>query len=205
MSDMIASAQPDDTTHALTPERLGEAKALLRYETSIVAEVERLRAEAAKVRASGIREAAAFVDNDDICGCGGCDTCQPRKMAADLRRMAEEIAPSRIPLVVSRFDVAMEPAPEEPPVLTIGAVAEDGTPVALLLDLETRAKVGGWLAPAAVEYGIAVTDAESSAAVVTNTTSVRAEAVRSLAHVRTGYPTARLVYRTVGAWTETTS
>ena len=53
------------------------------------------------------------------------------------------------PLVVSRFDVAMEPAPGEEPVLTVGAIAEDGRPVALLLDGETRAKVAGWLAPAA--------------------------------------------------------
>jgi hypothetical protein len=52
------------------------------------------------------------------------------------------------PLVVSRFDVAMEPAPEEEPVLTVGAIAEDGRPVALLFDEETRRKVAGWLAPA---------------------------------------------------------
>ncbi|MHC3427242.1 hypothetical protein [Streptomyces sp. DT18] len=53
----------------------------------------------------------------------------------------------RIPLVVDRFDVAIEPAPEEEPVLTIGCIAEDGRPVALLLDPETRRKVAGWLAP----------------------------------------------------------
>lgn len=52
-----------------------------------------------------------------------------------------------IPLIVSRFDIAMEPAPEEDPVLTIGCIAEDGTPVALLLDEEARAKVGRWLLP----------------------------------------------------------
>lgn len=55
--------------------------------------------------------------------------------------------PAEEPLVVSRFDVAMEPAPDEEPVLTIGAVAEDGRPVALLLDPETRAKVARWLGP----------------------------------------------------------
>ncbi|MEW2635981.1 hypothetical protein AB0903_31165 [Streptomyces sp. NPDC048389] len=49
------------------------------------------------------------------------------------------------PLVVSRFDVVMEPAPEEAPVVTIGAVAEDGRPVALVLDAETRARVAAWL------------------------------------------------------------
>lgn len=51
-------------------------------------------------------------------------------------------------LIVSRFDVAYEPAPEEEPVLTIGAIAEDGRPVALLLDEETRRKVAGWVGPA---------------------------------------------------------
>ena len=50
-----------------------------------------------------------------------------------------------LPLVVSRFDIAMEPAPEEEPVLTIGCIAEDGRPVALLLDPETRQKVGRWI------------------------------------------------------------
>lgn len=53
------------------------------------------------------------------------------------------------PLIVSRFDVAIEPAPEEDPVLTIGAIAEDGRPVALFFDPETRAKVGNWLMPSA--------------------------------------------------------
>lgn len=45
-------------------------------------------------RAQGLREAAAFVDNDDDCGCGGCDSCIPRKFAADLRRMADEAGES---------------------------------------------------------------------------------------------------------------
>lgn len=52
------------------------------------------------------------------------------------------------PLIVSRFDVAMEPAMEDQ-VLTIGCIAEDGRPVALLLDEETRGKVARWLAPPA--------------------------------------------------------
>ncbi|MEW2127063.1 hypothetical protein AB0891_25420 [Streptomyces sp. NPDC007259] len=51
------------------------------------------------------------------------------------------------PLVVSRFDVAMESAPEEPQVLMIGCVAVDGRPVALALDAEDRARVADWLAP----------------------------------------------------------
>ncbi|MGW3164783.1 hypothetical protein ACWC9Q_18305 [Streptomyces sp. NPDC001142] len=41
-------------------------------------------------RAEVLREAADFIDNDDVCDCGGCDTCVPRKYAADLRRMADE-------------------------------------------------------------------------------------------------------------------
>jgi hypothetical protein len=43
----------------------------------------------AEVRSSALLEAAAFVDNDDDCRCGGCDTCQPRKLAEALRQMAE--------------------------------------------------------------------------------------------------------------------
>lgn len=48
-------------------------------------------------------------------------------------------------LIVSRFDEAMEPALEEEQIFVIGAVAEDGRPVALLLDVEDRRKVAGWL------------------------------------------------------------
>lgn len=55
------------------------------------------------------------------------------------------------PLVVARFDTAIEPAPEEEPVLIVGAVAEDGLPVALLFNQEDRRKVADWLAPDAVE------------------------------------------------------
>lgn len=44
-------------------------------------------------RAAVLREAAAFVDNDDDCDCGGCDSCIPKKFATDLRRMADEAAP----------------------------------------------------------------------------------------------------------------
>ena len=51
------------------------------------------------------------------------------------------------PLTVSRFDVAMEPAPEEEQVFTVGAVADDGRPVALLFDPEARSRVAGWLVP----------------------------------------------------------
>lgn len=60
---------------------------------------------------------------------------------------AEALRHTGIPLVVTRFDTAMEPAVEEEPNLTIGCITQDGQPVALLLDPETRAKVAGWLAP----------------------------------------------------------
>jgi hypothetical protein len=42
------------------------------------------------VRAAALREAADFVGNDDDCDCGGCDTCVPRQLAAELRRLAGE-------------------------------------------------------------------------------------------------------------------
>jgi hypothetical protein len=67
-----------------------------------------------------------------------------KRQAAEL---AEHRAEANTPLVVSRFDVAMEPAPEEEPGLTVGAVAEDGRPVALVFDGEARVKVAGWLTP----------------------------------------------------------
>jgi hypothetical protein len=42
------------------------------------------------VRTAALREAADYVGNDDDCDCGGCDTCLPRALAAELRRMADE-------------------------------------------------------------------------------------------------------------------
>ncbi|MYR28648.1 MULTISPECIES: hypothetical protein [unclassified Streptomyces] len=60
---------------------------------------------------------------------------------------AEAGTPTPEPLIVSRFDVAIEPAPEEDPVLTIGCIAEGGRPVALLLDPEARRKVHEWTRP----------------------------------------------------------
>ncbi|MGW6518565.1 hypothetical protein [Streptomyces sp. NPDC054962] len=47
----------------------------------------------AAARARGIREAADVIDNDDDCACGGCDTCQPRALAAHLRDLADQIHP----------------------------------------------------------------------------------------------------------------
>ncbi|MGW5465191.1 hypothetical protein [Streptomyces sp. NPDC003996] len=71
------------------------------------------------------------------------------ELLGEIQRLRAELAnrPQAGPLVVSRYDVVMEPAPEEEPVLTVGAVAEGGRPVALLFDEETRRRVAGWLAP----------------------------------------------------------
>lgn len=46
-------------------------------------------ADRAAIRAAALREAADYVGNDDDCECGGCDTCLPRKLAAELRRRAD--------------------------------------------------------------------------------------------------------------------
>jgi hypothetical protein len=48
----------------------------------------------AETRATALREAADFVGNDDDCGCGGCDSCVPRKLADQLRAKADEIHPA---------------------------------------------------------------------------------------------------------------
>lgn len=45
-------------------------------------------AELEQARATTLIEAADVVDRRDDCDCGGCDTCIPRKLAAELRRMA---------------------------------------------------------------------------------------------------------------------
>lgn len=46
----------------------------------------------AGVRERALAEAAAFVGNDDTCGCGGCSTCYGRHLAAGLLAMAGEKA-----------------------------------------------------------------------------------------------------------------
>ncbi|MFF2731729.1 hypothetical protein ACFVS9_27960 [Streptomyces sp. NPDC058008] len=83
-----------------------------------------------------------------------------------LARMADKLSRGAVrpplskgpnPLVVSRFDVAMEPAPEEEQILTIGCIDEDGRPVALVLDMEARSKVARWLAPELNDTGRAAT------------------------------------------------
>jgi hypothetical protein len=46
------------------------------------------RDDAAVVRAEVLREAADLIDNDDECGCGGCDTCLARDFATRIRNLA---------------------------------------------------------------------------------------------------------------------
>ena len=89
-----------------------------------------------------------------------------RNRADVLFRMADKLSRGAVrpplskrpdPLIVTRFDVAMEPAPEEEQVLTVGCIDEQGRPVALLLDMETRSKVARWLAPELNDTGRAAT------------------------------------------------
>ncbi|WP_097964904.1 hypothetical protein [Streptomyces sp. or20] len=83
-----------------------------------------------------------------------------------LARMADKLSRGAVrpplsrgsdPLIVNRFDVAMEPAVEEEQVLTVGCIDENGRPVALLLDMEARSKVARWLAPELNDTGRAAT------------------------------------------------
>ncbi|MGW3491948.1 hypothetical protein [Streptomyces sp. NPDC001054] len=123
-----------------------------------------LIAEMTRLRAEVLREALAAAEAEHLVG--ETDTADDRAYTQGVTDAANAIrallnGEPRIPLVVSRFDVAMEPAPEEDPVLTIGCIAEDGRPVALLLDPETRRKVARWVAPqrkrpAAIPHGVHV-------------------------------------------------
>ncbi|MFD7793601.1 hypothetical protein [Streptomyces sp. NPDC059759] len=84
--------------------------------------------------------------------CRGCRReCWPCPTYSAVADVVASPVTADTPLVVARFDTAIEPAPEEEPVLIVGAVAEDGLPVALLFDQEDRRKVADWLAPDAVE------------------------------------------------------
>ncbi|CAM5718894.1 hypothetical protein [Streptomyces fumanus] len=93
------------------------------------------------------RKIVAALSEDSYGGIATPSDVDHAEQLVDAHR-AEVLAEDRaMPLVVSRFDTATEPAPEEDQVLTVCCIAEDGRPVALLLDLETRAKVARWLAP----------------------------------------------------------
>ncbi|MBT2378997.1 hypothetical protein J7E90_16985 [Streptomyces sp. ISL-111] len=77
-----------------------------------------------------------------------CRACAPSELDRLRARVAELEAAQSDPVIVSRFDTAIEPTPEEEEqVLIVGAVADNGRPVALLLDMESRSKVARWLAP----------------------------------------------------------
>lgn len=52
------------------------------------ARVEELEQQLAAEHARGLLDAAEIVDNDDDCGCGGCDSCVPRRLAAQVRERA---------------------------------------------------------------------------------------------------------------------
>jgi hypothetical protein len=65
-------------------------------------------ADRAAIRAAVLREAADFVGNDDDCDCGGCDTCLPRKLAAELRRMADASGPGGVAGETPQPDPAAE-------------------------------------------------------------------------------------------------
>ena len=76
--------------------------------------------------------------------------------AGAIARMADKLSRGAVrpplsrgpdPLVVSRYDTAMEPAPEDEQVFIVGAIDETGRPVALQFTREDRAKVGQWLTP----------------------------------------------------------
>ncbi|MGW4889614.1 hypothetical protein [Streptomyces murinus] len=105
----------------------------------------RLQGEAVRAKAAFLRRLAEDVEREK----GTSGSTQP--LAGESTPGTPESAGA--PLIVCRYDVVIEPAPEEEPVLTVGAVAEDGRPVALLFDRESRRRVAGWLAPGLTEGG----------------------------------------------------
>ncbi|MFI1734009.1 hypothetical protein ACH40E_33315 [Streptomyces acidicola] len=128
---------------ALSEDSLGGIATL-----SDVAHAEQLvdahRAEVQRADAARIEDAACDADfTEDPKFIAGLRT------AAELltRAAGEQGSQESEVITVSRFDTAMEPAPDEDPLFAIGAIDEDGRPVALLFDEETRRKVAGWLAP----------------------------------------------------------
>ncbi|MFF8840545.1 hypothetical protein [Streptomyces sp. NPDC015130] len=111
------------------------------------------------------------------------------------------------PLIVSRYDVAMEPAPEDEPNLIIGAVADDGQPVALFLDPEARDKVARWLAPdlstEADRLRAQVADLQQERHTTNEALSDAAQALRAHrdAIIPTGSdPTDHVEYQVIGGW-----
>lgn len=89
----------------------------------------------AEARATAAAE--QLVDDTDDPGDRGYNQAIDDVVSA-LAQLEEDDGREATPLIVSRYDTATEAAPEEEPVLTVGAIAEDGRPVGLLFDEETR-------------------------------------------------------------------
>ncbi|MFJ1900451.1 hypothetical protein [Streptomyces sp. NPDC088115] len=144
----------------------------------LLAEVERLRLgmtglharitelEAVKSTVVAERDAQIIAWLEKKAGEEGTSNKDSRLRRTTIYRLADKLSRGAVrpplskgpdPLIVSRFDVAMEPAPEEEQVLTIGCIDENGQPVALLLDMESRSKVARWLAPELNDTGRAAT------------------------------------------------
>ncbi|MET8822315.1 MULTISPECIES: hypothetical protein [Streptomyces] len=67
----------------------------------------------AEIERESFYAAADEIDVDDAYDCGGCSSCVIKAAAVRLREKAGQ---SVTPLIVARFDVAIEPAPEAEPV-----------------------------------------------------------------------------------------
>ncbi|MFJ2004782.1 hypothetical protein [Streptomyces chartreusis] len=124
---------------------------------SIVAELRRMDRETVLREAAAAIQAVIDADkaqfprrSNDRAALGGARQIVLGLIDNPAEQPQESTSLDAAPLVVSRYDDAMEPALEGEPVFAIGAVAEDGRPVALCFDPETRRKVAGWLAPDAV-------------------------------------------------------
>ncbi|MFF5435184.1 hypothetical protein ACFY5K_34890 [Streptomyces griseofuscus] len=105
----------------------------------------RLQGDAVRAKAAFLRRLAEDVEREK-------DTSGSTQLPAGESTLGTP-ASAGDPLVVCQYDVVIEPAPEEEPVLTFGAVAEGGRPVALLFDRESRRRIAGWLAPDLAEGG----------------------------------------------------
>lgn len=117
--------------------------------------------------------------------------------------VAAPVNPSAVPLVVSRFDTAMEPAPEEEQVLTIGCIAEDGRPVALRLDVDDRRKVAGWLPPTVTEWGVRLPGSGQYVAAKPTEQAAREDAADASKDGVEAVVVSRTAY--YGEWTEASS
>ncbi len=103
------------------------------------------------------------------------------------------------PLIVDRFDTAMEPALEEEQVFVVGSIAENGRPVALYFAPEDRRKVAGWLAPDKAEAAPLTVFRASHDAIVMGHYASREAAMdhvhATLANEEGGDVTARVIWR----------